>query len=694
MTNNYSTLKNKNATEKFYLVRINPCRSIVDDLVLVSGFKYTITLPFDVVTELLVNGVVYNKVTTVSGAGEYSYDESTKALVVELPQALVNYQTTGNIVVGYYLFFTNGIHRYAPELPDNSLTTLRLYESRLMSTPELSITQEDIIDRVFTIGNTSIQLINLDYGLNNYLTDNDSFYRRNVEIWRCLDDKDNVAKLYFGVCSGITIGENITISIDNNLSICTDNFYSNNNASDSSFYIDTFPNLDPDSSGTPIYKLYAERSPTVSRNDDELFLVQQSLHWGSNISDGFNLVNISYDDTRNGFTNRVWAACFSSNISSDLTEAISGVFYISDYNYRVTVADKSKYRAGDQLEFFNGSWSQVYAVIQIDHNSVDNYIHIGGDGSVVNIGDLIRRKAISQITIVYKEHAYNLMINRDYTVSILNGIYIVTFVNDFENIFVGYDLRTDCIDPKSKTMYYRVNNHDNCNHGSVLKSMLNKVGISCDSTSFTNANATLFKANFSVPMFKETSFVPLVEIIQSFLSSTFGYLTIDNDFLIRYYLLNAPSTPLVITDNEIIEGSISQDVKYTDIINSINFENVNGENLKPNNNPTYDLNTTREDLVIDNRSAYLYGSNRSITIKYIMQYLSNSKQNILNVLKNRRYSIEFTTKGINFESILGDDITVESDSLIGGVSSRNYKILSIVQNAESTTIRAVDLLGL
>jgi hypothetical protein len=74
--------------------------------------------------------------------------------------------------------------------------------------------------------------------------------------------------------------------------------------------------------------------------------------------------------------------------------------------------------------------------------------------------------------------------------------------------------------------------------------------------------------------------------------------------------------------------------------------------------------------------------------------METSKNNIANVLKNRRNTVEFSTKGINFESILGDDITIESSSLSGEVTSRDYKILAINNTAEQTTIRAVDLLGL
>jgi hypothetical protein len=689
MTNNFSTLKLKHKTEKIILIRFNPARQVIDDLALDSGTTYTMTFTYPI-SGVKVDGIAYdlNNDSALS-EGEYSYSESTGLFTIYLSDAVANLTA---VIIYYYLFYTNGQNRQAHEDPENTATTLRNWEGRLIGYPEFETTQEDVIDNVLTIGNTSINLINNDNDFQNYLTDNDSFCFKQVRMWQCLNKIENIQKFYFGFVSTIKTSNTVSISIDNAFSALTKQCFSNETSIKSVFNITDYPNVNPNFLDKPIYNILSLVSKTIGNSLFNAYDINaNSLQLIYSLEDGYQLVNIDYDEKAVG-NNLVWAACKASTSDSNLSEVADDVVDISSAGrwFETTVSDSNYYRPGDNITVNGNGGFYVIAIPSATKIIIADF----GTSSPLADDDVIVRPVIPFVQINNPNDStnfYNLIYGEHYTITTdSNGVYNI----NLQSAAIESDFSFGGVWPECKIIY-RCYNHDSLTHGTVLKNIVEAVGLEVDSDSVTAANLTNIKTNFSIPYFGETSFKKVNEVLQDLLTSTFGFLYLTNNFKIGYKLFSAISASNEISDTEILENTITQTIKYSDICNELFFENIHGEIIYYYGNfstppTTYEeINTTISTKISDTEAIYLHEVEKSKTINFIVQSMALSKDNILAVLKNRRLIIELITKGINFSSIVGDEFTINSSKL-----NKDIKILSINKSASQTTIRGVDLLGL
>lgn len=682
MTNNFNTIKTKARSEKIILVRLNPGRQVIDDLVLSSSTTYTMTFNYPI-SGIKVDGTAYtlNNATALS-SGEYSFDESTGLLTIFLSDVVANLTA---VVVYYYLFYTNGVNRQTYEDPEDPTTAIRNWEGRIIGYPEFEITQEDIVEGIFTIGNTTLNLINDDSDFQKYLTDNDSFSKKKVKIWQCLNKLENIQKFFIGFVNSISIGSEVTISMDNAFSALDKDFTPFGSHIKSIFNITDYPNVHPSYLDKPIPVIYSEISKTTSIVSS--LSAAGSVQTEHVLTDGHKLINISYNETKSPSNNLVWAACKASTVNSDLTETISDVVEKARNSlYEVTIVNSNKYRPGDNLRIDNVGGFSVWGLVSSTRILVYNSI-----GSAMSNGQTIFRPKIPYVQLTTSTLAYNLAYSRDYLVSTdVNGIYIITLQPGFETTFVLGGIQPNA------TIYYRVYNHDNLNHGDIVKEILTNAGLSINQDSIDTSNLTNIQTKFSIPYFGSDTFIKNTELLQSLLTSTFGYLTLNNNFEISYNLINTISNTTDINEYEIIEKSITQEIKYSDIISTLYFENTYGENIENH----IDLNSIdfiksgTSPSITNRKTTYLHEVTKSKTISFITKDMDNSKNRISDILNNRRLMISLTTKGKNFSSILGDEFIIISKKLIGILGTKNIKIFSINKSATETKIKGLDLLGL
>ena len=701
MTNNFATIKNNLSSNKFYLVRMNPACSIMNSLTLVSGNTYTHIFHTDTLSAIKVNGTAYAKVTGVPIASQYSFDETTRLITITLHDTLVNIQSNGNIVSFYYLFYTDELGIYATEDPEDANTIMRFWEPRLANNPNFQETQEDVIDGFLSVGNTSISLNNEDNNFQKYLTVNDSFCRKSVSIWQCLDDVENIQKFFLGFSIDLKIGDKVDISIDNSFSALNDTVYSGATSIKSIFNVTDYPNVFGESKDTPIYRIYSKVSKTIDSNANLAYTY--SAHVNSLTSElqyylsenCYKLTNINFDTFASTTVNRSWAACFASTASSTLTETASGVSDAgADYGvgpntvFYVTVADSSFYNNGDNIAI-NGSYAGRRYVANIDTAT-----RISIWGGVLANGNTITRPAISFIQIwdnLNSNYVYTLRHTRDYTISTdSNGVYIITLVNNFEANFGGSNIVSGIWG--NAKLGYRAYNHDDLKHGTILKSIVENIGLTVDNASIVTANSTSLKTNFSIPYFGSISFENANVYLKDLLTSTFGMIYINNSFEVGYVLFNTVSASNDITNDEIIDGTLTQTIDYKDIKTSFAFQNIHGTYLPGFGFLDVD---TRSSLAVEKTSSiYLHEMKKQKTINFITEDMTNSKNRIMDVLSNRRARVELTTKGTNFTSLLGDNFNILSDDIIGINASISIKILSINKKADETNIVGFDLYNL
>ena len=205
MSNDFSTIKLNQSSEKFYLIRIVPKRYLNDSLTSIGGCKYSCVISY-YPQKLMASDTVLTQVETVSNPGEYSFDESTFTLTV------YSTPSSSNILVYYYyLFYTSGRHRVVSEDPEDSNTTLRDWLPRIKSNPSITSSIENIIEGQFTLNISTLTVINYENELQNTLTNNDSYYHSEIKVWLCLDSVENIQKIYDGRITGIKISDDQAI---------------------------------------------------------------------------------------------------------------------------------------------------------------------------------------------------------------------------------------------------------------------------------------------------------------------------------------------------------------------------------------------------------------------------------------------------------------------------------------------------
>jgi len=701
MSNDFSTLKDRQTTSKIILARLKPGRDIAYDLTLDSGTIHQMTFPFAPLCGIEVNGTTYTKVSGTPSPNQYSYDETTRLLKIELGAAVATFQGTGAIIAYYYLFYTNEVGRYVNEDPEDSTSTMRFWEPRIVGFPSFLISQENVIDGFLSIGNTSLNLFNEDDDFQQYLTDNDSFSRKEIRMWQCLDSTENIQKFFLGICSRLTIGQNrITISTDNLFGKLNDTYSPIESTRNSTYRSAnlSFTVRDEDKDKN-ILKLFCLVSKTVETKSDwrNFGIVLGSLNQGYYLfSQGYLAVNVSYSNSQSITNNRLWAVCIESTASSEYSTTVSGKTSSTVGALtltRFTVADANKFRPGDNIKL-NGNVG--FYVIEIDTDN--NYIYVSGDTTSISNGHTVIRPSVSVVQVKAQNDggvqywAYLEWITH-YTIETNDGIRCIRLVDDFEGTLALTGEIANGINPDNEIIF-RAWNHDSVQHGDVVQDLLESVGITVNSSSITTANATEFECNFTSPFWDSDKNESVQDILSKLLKSTLGYLSINSSFEIEYKLFADPNPSTDITEAEFLFSSLIQEIDYKDIYSSIEFRNPHGESIFNDRSKLARIERIAESAIDTSRAKYLHGIDKTKRIEHIVLDMTNSKTKLAGILSKRRATFDLSTKGINFSSIIGDDFNIVSSKIIGDDGEKEIKIIEIEKKANETKIKGVDLLGI
>jgi hypothetical protein len=681
MANNFTTIQQNQTSQKFLLTRLEPARYINGDLVLDSGTTYTATFSFPI-SKIEQNGAALTKVSGTPSTGEFSHNETTGLLTVNITTAP---SSSSAIIAYYYLFYTGERFRVLSEDPEDSNTTVRDWEPKIVSSPKLKFPIKNILNGVLSISSSDIGIVNDNDEFNQYLTDNDSFYQKNITIWQCLDSTDNIQKIFQGKITNISATrKKVTISFQDDIVKLNSPALMGDNPSECYFTKDDFPNVDPQKEGEPVRYIVG----TVSRHQ----LLSESV---TNLNDARRLnpekmneaVCTNFSSTISTTTNREFGICrVSSNGFTSWGFTPSAVDN-TDANFTVldgTAAEIAKIFIGDTFQDSNTNYSRVY---HVDRGT--NKIYITKNAAITT-SDTVNSNAVPSIVIFdFDRNVYYPLYGRDYTAatsSTSNGnTYVkITFTNNFEASFGGLT----SLDPTTMQVFYRVKpDSANQKHGTVLSDMLTAAGVTVNSTSITNANSALaVNANFSIPFFDELDFNDYYKYAEELLQSTLGYIFLNNSFEIEYGLLATPTSTTEITNTDIKENTYSVDIDYQDIVTQII-----GFNPHHNSSEVVD-NTSQTSESI--KSRYLHDINRTTRFRHVLEDFSGKITDHINVRSERFALYRFVTKQLNYASELGDDFQLTKLGIPGQAANRDIKIMGITKEVDKTTIEASDLLNI
>jgi len=668
MANNFNTVKMAAASEKFNLVRMEPARAIEDDLTLVSGTTYQATFQFAHVFKIAVNGQAYTLVAGAPASGQFSFDEITKLIRINLGAAL----TTQIVVVFYYLFFTKAKARTTHQTPTDTATARKVWLPRLAEDFSVSFNLKDVTEGFLSFGASSLVLNNEDGDFEKHVGDNDSFSNKRITIWLGLDNVENVQLAYRGFINRLSVTRKVTIEFFDEFSIFTKSYFSNFSYLRSSYTSTFFPGLQPSEENKPIYRLFAEVSYYKVINDGlaaGLFRISTERLLLASC--------ISFSTTISTTTNRDWGTVLAEGDSGAQLDSVQAVGQADPNFTLITYTAGKKFRIGDTLRLSPGITVRVYYV-----DTALNQLKVTKEITIA-VSDPLTRDGLSAIVIKQNNLEYYCHWDRDFvtfSVGQINNIVKVSFVNNFEAT-VGMPTP---LNPESDKVYFRAwcDTGKDLRHGSVVKTILEEAGLTVNAASIAAANTVDLKTNFYVPTVGEGDFKPYTDVLQNILKSTFGYLSLNNNLEFEYSLFNTPTDTNVVTDRQILLSTFAQQIEYNDLRDSI---------VPSNLHDIIELGFVNAGIEVP-RTTYLHEINTQKTYDHVLSSSSRMEQ-VLSYLSNRKATYSFTTK-TNPDVIIGDNFKIERTPLVGAVLSRNITVVAVSKSATETQITGTDLLGI
>jgi hypothetical protein len=669
MANNFDSIKGKSSSEKFNLIRLEPARQIESSLLLVSGTTYEADFSFISLNAIKVDGVSYTKVTSSPSSGEYSFNESTKKVTINLGAAL----TDQKVIAFYFLFYTTGKTRVTFETPTDDLSASRSWEPRIKSDPSFNFNIKDIQNGTFSLGASSISLHDQDSNFAQYLTDDDSFSNKKITIWLGLDSVENVKLVYRGFINRVTVGgDSVTISYFDEFSILNSTYFSNGTYLNSTYNSTRFPNIHPPKENAVIRKLFSE--VTSYKVIDEG--TAAGLHKISN-ERLLEAVCIDFNTTISTSNNREWGTILSQGDGGIQSDTVQSVDH-SDVNFSLLgFTSGKKYRIGDTLQI---AGSKYVRVLFVDNGA--NTIKTTKDATI-SVSDAIVRDGISSIVITQNNVNYYPLYGRDYTTAIsaqTNDIIKITFSNNFEAT-----LGMAALNPDTDLVGFRAwaNTSIDITHANSVKLILEAAGLTVNSASITQANTDLtVNTNFYIPFREDTSFPSFLNVLERLLFSTLGYLSLNNDLEIEYSVFKAPSSANEITDRQILLNTMTTSIDYNDVRDSIVPSNVHD---------ILELDFVNSGLE-NKKATYLHEIVKERSYNHILEDTSRM-QAILDLISERKALYKFTVK-TEPDTILGDQFKLTDTDLIGNVVERNITTVGVSKKATEVIISGYDLLGL
>ena len=687
MANEFSTVKNLQASEKVELIRIVPRRWVNDDLSLISGTRYNTTFNYPI-EKVLANDTELTLTDTAASPGEYAYNESTNELIVNSVPSSSN-----QIVVYYYVFYTSGQVRVIGEDPENSSSTLRDWEPLVISSPRVAQSQENVIEGFFSLSASALIVSNAENQIQEFLTDNDSWNQAVVEIWLTLDDVENIQKVFKGKVVRIRITENrATINIDDDFSNVLDPAFMGDTDREDNYYTrdGSFPNLDAQKEGLPVPFFFGSASRYLLLNENNATLASASKLDPDTL---YEAVNANFSGVVSTSTNRTY---LTGRVDSNGLLAFgftpSNVDQ-SDPNFTRldgSAAEVAKFKTGDTFDMTQAG-THYARVLSVD--KTNNYVYITKTGAI-STGVVVNSNNLPSVVVSDSlGTSYYLLYGRDYTISTIttsgsNKLVRIDLVNNFEASFAGLT----ALDPGEHIVKYRIRpDTTDHKHGSVIKRLIENSGLTVNTASITAANSSFDGlCNFSIPNFDELDFNTYQKYIQDVLKSTFSLVKINNDFEVEYDLFAAPSSTNELTNVDILENTWKIDVEYKDILDTIIAFNPHFASTEAKEDTNNSPSVTEEDL----KARYLHNINKKIRFRHVLEKINPRIAELIKVKANRRVLYQLNSKIINVDNEIGDDLLLNREGLLGGSSTKELKILSINKSPQRTSMVLSDLLNL
>lgn len=684
--------KVKHATERFLLVRLNPARYILPVL---NGSVYEITLPFTI-NKIERLGVALTKDTSTPSVDDHWYQNESTGLV-QIKLASAPNDTTNVLIAFHYLFYTGTVFRSVSEDPENTATTTRLWEPRIINYPSVIQSFGNIIAGVLTVQNTSLEIINENGNIQEFLTEDDSFYNKEAVIWLCINSTSNIQRIFTGKIDSISLTQN------------TARF----NLLDSFSALKQRGTMVPPefSSASLAYHLAVTGILPRGHNKPQPYIFGASSRIKTIGIDGMvsggpepyvltdeilELFTHGYVADVSTTTNRTWPGARGRyTIATQSFGAVQAHLDTGTGFRFVRFASLSNVEVGDTIKWTEGG-TDYYGIINhvgtFTYSSVNYNIVFSDPSGPFSLASTVANLKSGGVVITRNnQDPIYPRIDRDVVLSnsaLTFGGYSLyaEFVNNFETNFSGFT----ALNPQTDRVFVRFSQSTVDSHAAALKYILETAGLTTNTTSFTNAETALStKVRFHQCNFDESDYDTYLKYVQDILKSTLGFLRINSDDEIEYYLLDAPTSSSVRDSSLTLDGATRCEVDYRDIATEIIAYNPHYDSKQ-----AIDLSSSPAETESAPKARYLHNINNVDRFRHVLEEISSKILDHINLKSKRNAIYSFSTSTEDIDTELGDDIELQNKIVLGSSDTQDLKVISIDKSPGRTSLEAQDLKGL
>lgn len=678
----FSTEIAKRRTKRATLARINPARYISETLVSEGSGIYSMSNSL-VISAIKRNGTALTADSTDPTVNDhYYYNETTGEITIKLASAPNG--TTNVVIAYYYLFYTSGLETEYYETPTDSATTKRYWKPFLDSDSSFSTSFENIEEGIISIPDASITISNMDSDFKNYISVNDSFNNKSIDIW--VEINDVFKKIYTGKVTSVPeiSGKSVAISFSDQRSLLAATCLMGDDY-DECYHISS--NIPKKDLFKPIPMIMAEQSWYDSVSG---YLSSIALYV-TVPSEGLSAVCTSYNQTLSTSVNRTWTLCRTmQELPYQSVGTVEAALAVGLSTMLFRFSSYENLYAGDTLEWEEAAvtyYGRIMKVGTFTYSAVS-----------YNVAVLCTGGAVSTSSSIASGHALSIMVydsagtwrnafrGLDYSVN------QVATAGGWNLVSILFALNVEAsiggptpIDPVTFDVQYKIG-AGQISHGTCLKNILDSSGISTNAASFTAADAAVSQyVSFSIPFKNENEYDNFYHYVQKILGSMLGYIDQNDDGEIVYYLLAAPSSSTTRDESHFTETTRTS-IEYRDLITEIIPKNMHL--------PIIDSGV--DGTSRSAKSKYLHDTNKIIDFEHVLAVDASgniSRQSeILALRSNRKLITSYVTETIDLDSVIGDDQTINDESLYG--STIDIKVIASSKSENLTKIDGTDLLGL
>jgi hypothetical protein len=664
--------------KRFLLVTIEGRKYINDQLSLLSTGVYEFDCTDLNYKQLHVDGVLGSISTVPITISDSLYTNYFNAITKKLQIRLNASDLTNkkNFIITHVICLTNDVDLYWNIDPDSPNTRQVIFESRLLNSPSFGQSQENNLNGILSFSGSAVEVQNNDQALSIFFTENDSFNGCNVFAWRCEGTPATRKIVYKGTISKVDSDGVLKFTTEDFLKRLDNVYYSRgtyNNSIVSGRNQDT-----PESQKLlKIHRVFGRSSSfgykfvSVTNEINVKFLDPDKMP---------QAYCVSYDPSLSSSVNRVWETAILEDLQTpmDDNETLTGVFVTgtgfgtSTMLIEIASGNYDNYSIGDTLNF---GANRVARVIDVTANE----IFISPNYLILNVGDTFSTSKVSALILRKEGQEINLEYAIDYTVGVPSaGLPIPVTLSTALETKYGF---TNPIDPNTDQLFYKVRNTKGLasySHGAQIKKiLLTQFSASeINSASFDDADTALnLDMCFMLPFLNE-DFPNTRDVIESLLTSSLGYLYLDDELKISYGNFKTPVPTENVTDTEISKGSLSHSIDFNDVYQTVRF----------NSTEFTDVYTMESE-----QASYLHKTNKVKEYPHICDIVSLGKpiahfKNITKILTMKRILSQMIL--LNYEVRIGEEKALASSKKLG---KSDCVVLSLNENDKENEVTMTQL---